>query len=176
MNEFTSYFDASNRHNLRTTRPVQGYVRLAPVRVAHPAALRRESAHASPAGREQPCRTWRGIVVPVKLLTPARQIVGVPRHRTGRRSCAIVRVVGHHARHVRGGDTEDHVRMPSDGPTPVRGRPGPKPRGRSVVPLTITVTPVQRAALSELAAVEKTSVSAVARRFITTGLAADAVR
>jgi hypothetical protein len=65
---------------------------------------------------------------------------------------------------------------PFDGSTPVRARPGPKPRGRSVVPLTITITPVQRAALVELASAEKTSVSAVARRFIATGLAADAAR
>jgi len=58
-----------------------------------------------------------------------------------------------------------------DGPAPSKRRPGPKPRGRSVVPLTITVTPVQRAALEARADVEQRSISAVVREFINAGLA-----
>jgi hypothetical protein len=65
------------------------------------------------------------------------------------------------------------MHAPSDGSVPVRARPGPKPRGRSVVPLTITVTPAQRMALGALAAARQTSVSAVARGFIATGLTVD---
>jgi hypothetical protein len=59
-----------------------------------------------------------------------------------------------------------------DGRSPPRRRPGPKPRGRTVIPLTITVTPVQRTALEALADSEKSSISMVVRRFITAGLAA----
>ena len=59
-----------------------------------------------------------------------------------------------------------------DGPAPSRHRPGPKPRGRTVVPLTITVTPVQRTALEVLADSEQSSISKVVRRFIAAGLAA----
>ncbi len=59
-----------------------------------------------------------------------------------------------------------------DSPTPPRRRPGPKPRGRTVVPLTITVTPAQRAELEALADAQKSSVSTVVRRLIAAGLAA----
>lgn len=58
-----------------------------------------------------------------------------------------------------------------DGHAPPRRRPGPKPRGRTVIPLTITVTPDQRAALEARAEAEKSSISMVVRRFITAGLA-----
>lgn len=58
-------------------------------------------------------------------------------------------------------------------PAPSRRRPGPKARGRSVVPLTITVTPAQRAALEELADARRVSISAVIRQFIVETLAAD---
>ncbi|MGI8858224.1 MAG: hypothetical protein ACR2JW_20985 [Thermomicrobiales bacterium] len=51
-----------------------------------------------------------------------------------------------------------------------KGRPGPKPRGRSVVPLTITVTRAQRSALELLADVQQRSISAVVRQFIADGL------
>ncbi len=53
-----------------------------------------------------------------------------------------------------------------------RRRPGPKPRGRTVVPLTITVTHAQRAGLEARADVEKTSISTIVRRFVAAGLAA----
>lgn len=58
-----------------------------------------------------------------------------------------------------------------DGRSPPKGRPGPKPRGRTVVPLTITVTHAQRAGLEARADAEKSSISTVVRRFIATGLA-----
>jgi hypothetical protein len=58
-----------------------------------------------------------------------------------------------------------------DGHAPPKRRPGPKPRGRTVVPLTITVTPEQRSALAARADAEKRSISAVVREFIATGLA-----
>jgi hypothetical protein len=51
-----------------------------------------------------------------------------------------------------------------------RRRPGPKPRGRTVVPLTITVTHAQRAGLEARAEVEKTSISTIVRRFVAAGL------
>jgi hypothetical protein len=59
-----------------------------------------------------------------------------------------------------------------DGRSPVRHRPGPKPRGRTVIPLTITVTHAQRTALEALADSEQSSISMVVRRFIAVGLAA----
>ena len=59
-----------------------------------------------------------------------------------------------------------------DDRSPPKGRPGPKPRGRTVVPLTITVTHAQRAALEARADTEKSSISTVVRRFIAAGLAA----
>jgi len=59
-----------------------------------------------------------------------------------------------------------------DSPLPPRRRPGPKPRGRTVVPLTITVTPAQRATLEVLADAQKSSISIVARRLIEAGLVA----
>ena len=58
-----------------------------------------------------------------------------------------------------------------DGRSPPRRRPGPKPRGRTVIPLKITVTHAQRAALEGLADVQAISISAVVRQFIITGLA-----
>jgi hypothetical protein len=54
-----------------------------------------------------------------------------------------------------------------------KGRPGPKPRGRTVIPLTITVTHAQRAALEVRADTERTSISTIVRRFVAVGLAAD---
>src|SRR5690349_18897375 len=59
-----------------------------------------------------------------------------------------------------------------DGRAPPKRRPGPKPRGRTVVPLTITVTHAQRAGLEARADLEQTSISTVVRRFIAAGLAA----
>ncbi len=59
-----------------------------------------------------------------------------------------------------------------DGPFPPRRRPGPKSYGRTVIPLTITVTHAQRAALEVLADMEKSSISTVVRRFVAGGLAA----
>ncbi|MDQ6833994.1 MAG: hypothetical protein M3008_11395, partial [Chloroflexota bacterium] len=56
-------------------------------------------------------------------------------------------------------------------PRPKR-RPGPKPWGRTVVPLTITVTHDQRAELEALADTEKSSISTIVRRFVAAGLAA----
>ncbi|MDQ2786856.1 MAG: hypothetical protein M3Y58_17845 [Chloroflexota bacterium] len=61
-----------------------------------------------------------------------------------------------------------------DGLSPPRKRPGPKPRGRTVVPLTITVTLAQRGALVALADIQTSSISAVVRQFIIAGLAAGA--
>jgi hypothetical protein len=58
---------------------------------------------------------------------------------------------------------------------PPKGRPGPKPRGRSVVPLTITVTRTQRTALETLADAQQCSISAIVRQFIADGLSADAI-
>jgi hypothetical protein len=60
-----------------------------------------------------------------------------------------------------------------DGRAPPKKRPGPKPRGRSVVPLTITVTRVQRTALEILADAQQCSISAVVRQFIADGLGVD---
>ncbi len=57
-----------------------------------------------------------------------------------------------------------------EGSPPPKRRPGPKPRGRSVVPLTITVTRAQRMALETLADVQQRSISAVVRQFIAAGL------
>jgi hypothetical protein len=68
----------------------------------------------------------------------------------------------------------EEIRMTTirdDRSTP-KGRPGPKPRGRTVVPLTITVTHAQRAGLEALADTEKSSISTVVRRFVAAGLAA----
>ncbi|MGI8688052.1 MAG: hypothetical protein ACR2M3_05685 [Thermomicrobiales bacterium] len=62
-----------------------------------------------------------------------------------------------------------------DGLSPLRKRPGPKPRGRTVIPLTITVTLAQRVALIAMADTQMSSISAVVRQFIVTGLAAGAV-
>lgn len=59
-----------------------------------------------------------------------------------------------------------------DGRAPPKGRPGPKPRGRTVVPLTITVTHAQRAGLEARADMEKSSISTIVRRFVAAGLAA----
>ena len=55
-----------------------------------------------------------------------------------------------------------------------KSRPGPKPRGRRVVPLTITVTWAQRNALDALADTQQCSISAVVRQFIAVGLTPDA--
>ncbi len=59
-----------------------------------------------------------------------------------------------------------------DDRSPPRRRPGPKPRGRTVVPLTITVTHAQRAELEARADMEKRSISTIVRRFVAAGLAA----
>jgi hypothetical protein len=67
---------------------------------------------------------------------------------------------------------EDRMAIIPDVPSLPKRRPGPKPRGRTVVPLTITVTPAQRAALEVRADVEQRSISAVVREFINTGLTA----
>ena len=64
---------------------------------------------------------------------------------------------------------------PQEGRSPPKSRPGPKPRGRSVVPLTITVTRAQRTALESLADTQQRSISAVVRQFIATGLGTDVV-
>ncbi len=61
-------------------------------------------------------------------------------------------------------DTRDSRSLP-------KRRPGPKPRGRTVVPLTITVTHAQRAGLETLADTEKISISTIVRRFVAAGLA-----
>jgi hypothetical protein len=62
--------------------------------------------------------------------------------------------------------------MTRDGRAPPKGRPGPKPRGRTVVPLTITVTHAQRADLEARADTERVSISTIVRRFVAAGLAA----
>jgi hypothetical protein len=62
--------------------------------------------------------------------------------------------------------------MSRDGPSPRKGRPGPKPRGRTVVPLTITVTHTQRAALEARADAQQCSISTIVRQFVAAGLAA----
>jgi len=54
-----------------------------------------------------------------------------------------------------------------------KGRPGPRPRGRTVIPLTIAVTPAQRLSLKAVADVQKTSISAIVRQLIVAELAAD---
>ncbi len=59
-----------------------------------------------------------------------------------------------------------------DGRPPPKNRPGPKPRGRTVVPLTITVTHAQRIALEARADTEQVSISTIVRRFVALGLAA----
>ncbi len=59
-----------------------------------------------------------------------------------------------------------------DGRAAPKRRPGPKPRGRTVIPLTITVTHAQRAGLEARADMEKSSISTVVRRFVAAGLAA----
>jgi hypothetical protein len=53
-----------------------------------------------------------------------------------------------------------------------KSRPGPKARGRTVVPLTITVTHAQRAELEARADSERSSISTIVRRFVAAGLAA----
>jgi len=53
-----------------------------------------------------------------------------------------------------------------------QGRRGPKPRGRTVTPLTITVTTAQRIALDAIADRQQRSISAVVREFIAVGIAA----
>ncbi len=62
------------------------------------------------------------------------------------------------------------IPLSRDGPSRPKGRPGPKPWGRSVVPLTITVTHAQRAALEARADAEEVSISTIVRRFVATGL------
>jgi len=59
-----------------------------------------------------------------------------------------------------------------DDPGILKRKPGPKPRGRTVLPLTIAVTMAQRALLDGIAARECITVSAVVRRLIVAGLAA----
>ncbi|MDQ2785233.1 MAG: hypothetical protein M3Y58_09560 [Chloroflexota bacterium] len=59
-----------------------------------------------------------------------------------------------------------------DGRSLPKRRPGPKPWGRTVVPLTITVTHAQRTALEALAGEQKSSISTIVRRFVAAGLAA----
>ena len=59
-----------------------------------------------------------------------------------------------------------------DGRSPPKRRPGPKPRGRTVVPLTITVTHAQRVGLEARADMEAVSISTIVRRFVAAGLAA----
>jgi len=60
---------------------------------------------------------------------------------------------------------------PQEGRSPPKSRPGPKPRGRTVVPLTITVTHAQRAGLESRADTEQVSISTVVRRYVAAGLA-----
>ncbi len=60
---------------------------------------------------------------------------------------------------------------PSDGRSLPKRRPGPKAWGRTVVPLTITVTHAQRAELEARADREKSSISTIVRRFVAAGLA-----
>jgi len=69
---------------------------------------------------------------------------------------------------------EDCMTLSHDGLSPPRKRPGPKPRGRTVIPLTITVTLAQRTALIALADTQTSSISAIVRAFIVTGLGAGA--
>ncbi len=59
-----------------------------------------------------------------------------------------------------------------ESPQPQR-RSGPKARGRTVAPLTITITPAQRAALEERADAQRVSISTVIRQFIAAGLVAE---
>jgi len=59
--------------------------------------------------------------------------------------------------------------------SPPRRHPGPKPYGRTVVPLTVTVTHAQRAELEARADMEKSSISTVVRRFVAAGLIASAL-
>ncbi len=59
-----------------------------------------------------------------------------------------------------------------DGRAPPKRRPGPKPHGRTVIPLTITVTHALRADLEARADTEKSSISTIVRRFVAAGLAA----
>lgn len=61
-----------------------------------------------------------------------------------------------------------------DGVPLLRKRPGPKPRGRTVMPLTITVTMAQRTALIALADTQMSSISAIVRQFIIAGLSVGA--
>jgi hypothetical protein len=70
------------------------------------------------------------------------------------------------------GREETRMAATRDGRSPPKGRPGPKPRGRTVVPLTITITHAQRAGLEALADAEKSSISTIVRRFVAAGLAA----
>src|SRR6478609_12004591 len=74
--------------------------------------------------------------------------------------------------HMRTGREETRMTTTQDGRSPPRRRPGPKPRGRTVVPLTITVTHAQRAGLEARADMEQSSISTIVRRFIAAGLAA----
>ncbi len=82
------------------------------------------------------------------------------------------------ARHARIARTvgREETRMSTSTPLEVlsrpRSRPGPKPRGRTVVPLTITVTHAQRSELEARADMEKSSISTIVRRFVAAGLAA----
>jgi hypothetical protein len=69
------------------------------------------------------------------------------------------------------GREEDRMTTTHDGRSPPKGRPGPKPRGRTVVPMTITVTHAQRAGLEARADLEKSSISTIVRRFVAAGLA-----
>jgi hypothetical protein len=73
---------------------------------------------------------------------------------------------------MRTGREETRMTTTQDGRSPPRRRPGPKPRGRTVVPLTITVTHAQRADLEARADAEKSSISTIVRRFVAAGLAA----
>jgi len=70
---------------------------------------------------------------------------------------------------------EARVTTTKDGRSPPERRPGPKPRGRTVVPLTITVTHAQRAGLEALADAQESSISTIVRRFVAAGLAGHAV-
>jgi hypothetical protein len=63
-----------------------------------------------------------------------------------------------------------------DGRSPPKGRPGPKPRGRTVVPMTVTVTHAQRAGLEARADAEKISISTIVRRFVAAGLVTGVAR
>jgi hypothetical protein len=50
--------------------------------------------------------------------------------------------------------------------------PGPKPGGRKVAPLTVTIPPAQKAALEALADERGCSISEIVRQFVADGLAA----